>query len=56
MAAGTGSDARTYPLYEIAEANGKVDIVEHRARDASFSMSDDPAIWARLVPHAHKGS
>lgn len=38
-----------YPLYEVAEAHGVVDIVEHRALNPTVYMTDDPSIWAKLV-------
>ena len=43
-----GSDL-IYPLYEVTEAHGIVDIVEHRAMTPTMYMTDDPTIWAKLV-------
>ena len=48
-----GSSASTnieYPLYEVVEVKGIRDLIEHRAMEPTFYLSDDKAIWAELVP------
>jgi len=40
--------AKGYPLYEIIEFDGIVDIIEHRRMEPVFYMVDDPVIWKEL--------
>jgi hypothetical protein len=42
----------TYPMYEVIVVNGITDIVEHRAMQPTFYMTDDPSVWARLTSAA----
>ena len=45
-----------YPMYEIVNVDGIVDIVEHRKMEAVFYMTDDPAVWAKLAPDANRSN
>lgn len=51
IAAGSGGQGSTYPMYEVASVNGVPDIVEHRAMEPVFYMTDDPSVWVALVHH-----
>ena len=37
-----------YPAYEAITVKGVVDIVEYRAMEPVFYMTDDPEIWKEL--------
>jgi hypothetical protein len=37
-----------YPAYEVLSANGTTDVLEHRAMEPVFYLTDDAAIWAEL--------
>jgi hypothetical protein len=39
-----------YPLYVLVEVNGIAEIVEHRAMEPIFYISDDPGIKSK-IPH-----
>jgi len=41
-----------YPSYEVITVNGIVDIVEHRAMEPVFYLTDDPEVWAKWGPKA----
>lgn len=45
--AGTGSPAG-YPLYQVVTVNGVVEVVEHRAMEPIFYVTDDAAVWKEL--------
>ena len=42
--------SRDYPMYAVITANGLTDVVEHRKMEPIFWLTDDPKIWAELVP------
>lgn len=44
------SNMLEYPLYEVIEVKGIRDLIEHRAMEPTFYLSDDKTIWAQLVP------
>ena len=37
-----------YPAYEVITVAGTTDIVEHKAMEPKFYMTDDPAVWREL--------
>lgn len=37
-----------YPVYLVFTYEGVIDIVEHRAMEPVFYMTDDPAVWSQL--------
>ena len=37
-----------YPAYEIIDANGITEVIEHRKQEPLFYINDDPAVWAEL--------
>jgi hypothetical protein len=37
-----------YPSYEVITVNGQTEAIEHRAMQAIFYISDDPAVLAQL--------
>ena len=39
-----------YPSYQVIVINGTTDIVEHRKMEPIFYVTDDPGVWAALVP------
>ena len=36
------------PSYEVVSANGITDIIEHRAMEPIFYITDDPKVWSEL--------
>jgi hypothetical protein len=43
-----------YPMYEIITINGVSDVVEHRALEPIFYMTDDPKVLEELHVPANK--
>jgi hypothetical protein len=39
---------KSYPAYNVVTVNGITDIVERRAMEPLFYMTDDPAVWEEL--------
>jgi hypothetical protein len=37
-----------YPMYEVITVDGVTDVIEHRAMEPIFYITDDPAIWAEF--------
>ena len=37
-----------YPVYLVFTYEGVIDIVEHRAMEPVFYMTDDPVVWSQL--------
>jgi hypothetical protein len=37
-----------YPAYEVITVNGLTEIIEHRKPEATFYITDDPAVWKEL--------
>ena len=38
-----------YPLYEVVTVNGITEIVEHRRLEPTFYLTDDAAVWGKLL-------
>jgi hypothetical protein len=38
-----------YPAYEVVTVKGIVDVVEHRAMEPIFYMTDDTAVWKAIT-------
>jgi len=39
-----------YPAYEVISVNGITDIIEHRKMEPIFYVSENPTVWAELIP------
>ena len=42
------SSIQGYPAYEVITIDGVIDVVEHRAMEPIFYMTDDPAVLEEL--------
>jgi len=51
LSANSSGQGSKYPMYEVALVNGVPDIIEHRAMEPVFYMTDQPAVWMALVHH-----
>jgi hypothetical protein len=40
---------RRYPTYEVITVNGSSEVIEHRAMEPIFYISDDPTVLARFA-------
>jgi hypothetical protein len=49
LAASAAGQGSKYPMYEVAVVNGVPDIVEHRAMEPIFYLTDDSVVWKVLV-------
>jgi len=43
-----------YPMYEVITVNGVTDVVEHRAMEPIFYMTDDPSVREEIGAPANK--
>jgi hypothetical protein len=52
LGAPTADTPRRYPNYEMITVNGSSEVIEHRAMEPIFYISDDPAVLTRILPAA----
>jgi hypothetical protein len=44
----TADTLQQYPSYEVITVNGQAEVIEHRAMEPIFYISDDPTVLAKL--------